>query len=98
MRFHTIAKIKFIYHSSLSGKITIFAMQVRKQFRPRLYKIRINMGTKKTKEERQKDWQDFLAKLKAMPPEKLSKAAKWMLENEGKRKDNVIVDMRAVLK
>lgn len=56
------------------------------------------MGTKKTKEERQKDWQDFLAKLKAMPPEKLSKAAKWTLENEGKRKDNVIVDMRAVLK
>ena len=29
------------------------------------------MKEKKTKEEKQKNWQDFLDKLKNMPPEKL---------------------------
>ena len=53
---------------------------------------------KKTKEEKQKEWQDFLIKLKAMPPERLSKAAKWFLANEGRDKGGVIVDMKAVLK
>lgn len=56
------------------------------------------MEAKKTKEEKQKEWQDFLAKLKTLPPEKLSKAAKWFLANEGRDKSGVIVDMKAVLK
>lgn len=54
-------------------------------------------NNKKTKEEKRKDWQDFVAKLKTLPPEKLSKAAKWILENEGKS-NNVYYDMKAVLK
>ncbi len=58
----------------------------------------IYMEAKKTKEEKQKEWQDFLAKLKTLPPEKLSKAAKWFLANEGRDKGGVIVDMKAVLK
>ena len=37
------------------------------------------MEAKKIKEEKQKEWQDFLAKLKTLPPEKLSKAAQWFL-------------------
>ena len=56
------------------------------------------MEAKKTREEKQKEWQDFLAKLKTLPPEKLSKAAKWFLANEGRDKGGVIVDMKAVLK
>lgn len=56
------------------------------------------MEAKKIKEEKQKEWQDFLAKLKTLPPEKLSKAAQWFLANEGKSKEDVIVDMKAVLK
>lgn len=56
------------------------------------------METKKmTKEEKRKDWLDFVANLKKLPPEKLSKAAKWVLANEEKNKD-VYYDMKAVLK
>ena len=51
----------------------------------------------KTKKQKRKEWQDFVAGLKTLPPEKLSKAAKWVLENEGKVKD-VHYDMRAVMK
>ena len=52
---------------------------------------------KKTKEEKRTDGQAFVAKLKTLPPEQLSKAAKWILENEGKN-NNVYYDMKAVLK
>ncbi len=52
---------------------------------------------KKTEEEKRKDWQNFLAKLKALPPERLSKAAKWVLENEEKG-NKYWMDMKAVLK
>ena len=52
----------------------------------------------KTTETKQKEWQDFLAKLRTTPPEKLSKAARWFLSNEGKNKDGIIVDMKSVLK
>lgn len=52
----------------------------------------------KTKKVKQEEWQDFLTRLKAIPPEKLSKAARWFLTNEGKHKDGVIVDMKAVLR
>lgn len=55
------------------------------------------MKTKKTKEEKRKDWQDFLAKLKATPPEKLSKAAKWVLKEEEKGNE-FWVDMKAVMR
>ena len=55
------------------------------------------MENKKTKEEKRKDWQEFVAKLKALPPEKLSKAAKWVLENEG-NSENIYYDMKAVMK
>lgn len=55
------------------------------------------MGTKKTKEEKRQDWLAFVAKLKTLPPEKLSRAAKWVLENEGKN-DNVYYDIKAVMK
>ena len=55
------------------------------------------METKRTKEEKRYDWERFLLKLKSLPPERLSKAAKWVLENDGKM-DNVQYDMKAVLK
>ena len=55
------------------------------------------MKEKKTKEEKQKNWQDFLDKLKNMPPEKLSKAAKWVLKQEEKGEE-YWMDMKAVLK
>ena len=55
------------------------------------------MKEKKTKEEKQKNWQDFLGKLKNMPPEKLSKAAKWVLKQEEKGEE-YRMDMKAVLK
>ena len=49
------------------------------------------MENKKTKEEKRRDWQNFVAKLKNLPPEKLSKAAKWVLKDEEKGKeDNAI--------
>jgi hypothetical protein len=54
------------------------------------------MEDKNKKEKKTKDWQDFVAKLRTLPPEKLSKAAKWVLENDGK--NNVHYDMKAVLK
>ena len=47
------------------------------------------MKEKKTKEEKQKNWQDFLDKLKNMPPEKLSKAAKWVLKSKRKKEKNI---------
>lgn len=55
------------------------------------------MKAKKTKEEKQKDWQDFVAKLKTLPPEKLSKAARWVLKEEEKGNE-YWMDMKAVLK
>lgn len=55
------------------------------------------METKKTKEQKQKEWQDFVAKLKTLPPEKLSKAAKWVLKEEEKGSE-YWMDMKAVLK
>lgn len=55
------------------------------------------MATKRTKEEKRKNWQEFLAKLRALPPEKLSKGAKWVLEHEGKDAP-VTYDLKAVLK
>lgn len=55
------------------------------------------MATKRTKEEKRKDWQEFLAKLRALPPEKLSKGAKWVLQEEEKGNEYWI-DMKAVLK
>lgn len=50
----------------------------------------------KTSEAKQKEWQDFLAKLKATPPEKLSKAARYLLEHEYDAP--VEIDMKAVLR
>ena len=55
------------------------------------------MDSKKTKEDKKKDWQNFIAKLKSLPPEKLSKDAKWVLENE-KGTGNVSYDIKALLK
>ena len=52
--------------------------------------------TMKTSEAKQKEWQDFLAKLKATPPEKLSKAARYLLEHE--HDAPVEMDMKAVLR
>lgn len=69
-------------------------------FRHVLYNDKNNnsdMEAKKTKEEKQKDWQDFVAKLKALPPEKLSKAARWVLKEEEKGNE-YWMDMKAVLK
>lgn len=39
------------------------------------------------KEQKKKDWILFLEKLRATPPEKLSKYAKWLLENEKDKKE-----------
>lgn len=55
------------------------------------------MEANKAKEEKQKNWQDVLAKLKKLPPEKLSKAAKWALKEEEKGSE-YWMDMKAVLK
>ena len=62
------------------------------------------MEEKITKEEKRKDWEKIIAKLKkiiaklkSMPPEKLSKAAKWVLKEEEKG-DEYWLDMKAVLK
>ncbi len=55
-----------------------------------------DMKLKKSKEEKQKESQRLLAKLKALPPEELSKPAKWFLENYGK--EAVYYDMKAVMK
>lgn len=55
------------------------------------------MEAKRTKEEKRKDWHDFVAKLRTLPPEKLSKAAKWVLGNDGKD-ENVYYDIKAVMK
>lgn len=55
------------------------------------------MENKKTKEEKRKDWQNFVAKLKNLPPEKLSKAAKWVLKDEEKGNE-YWMDTKAVLK
>lgn len=57
------------------------------------------METKKlTKAELKKQrWAQTLERLRAMPPEKLSKAAKWVLEHEDNR-PKVWMDMKAVLK
>lgn len=49
------------------------------------------------KQKKREDWKKFLAKLKSMPPEKLSKAAKWVLKEEEKG-DEYWLDMKAVLK
>ena len=40
------------------------------------------MEEKITKEEKRKDWEKIIAKLKSMPPEKLSKAAMWVLSTK----------------
>ena len=55
------------------------------------------MEEKITKEEKRKDWEKIIAKLKSMPPEKLSKAAQWVLK-EDEKGDEYWLDMKAVLK
>lgn len=51
-----------------------------------------------TKEQiKEKRWNNTIERLRNMPPEKLSKAAKWILKNE-ESKEEVWIDMRAVLK
>lgn len=50
-----------------------------------------------TREEKRKSWEAFVEKLKSLPPEKLSKTAKWALAQEGKQEE-VYIDMKAVLK
>ncbi len=62
-----------------------------------MQKTNIIMEEKITKEEKRKDWEKIIAKLKSMPPEKLSKAAKWVLKEEEKG-DEYWLDMKAVLK
>ena len=52
---------------------------------------------KPTTEEKRKNWEAFVEKLKSLPPERLSKAAKWVLTQEGKQEEAQI-DMKAVLK
>jgi hypothetical protein len=51
---------------------------------------------KKTKEEKRKEMAEFIAKLKATPQEKLSKAAKYLLAHEND--EPVYYDMKAVMK
>ncbi len=56
------------------------------------------MGKKKpTTEEKKQSWDAFVEKLKSLPPEKLSKTAKWVLAQEGKQEE-AYIDMKAVLK
>ena len=52
---------------------------------------------KPTMEEKRRSWEAFVEKLKSLPPERLSKAAKWALAQEGKQEE-VHIDMKAVLK
>ena len=54
-------------------------------------------NNKKIKEEKRKDWQDFVETQMTLQTEKLSKVEQWILENEGKN-NNVYYDMKAVLK
>lgn len=51
-----------------------------------------------TKEEKKTDWKAFVEKLKSLPPEKLSKAARWVLAQEEKPQEETYIDMKAVLK
>ncbi|MBO8440469.1 MAG: hypothetical protein IAC51_07450 [bacterium] len=53
---------------------------------------------KMTKEEKKTDWKAFVEKLKSLPPEKLSKAARWVLAQEEKPQEETYIDMKAVLK
>lgn len=50
----------------------------------------------KAKEQKRKEWKAFLAELKSLPPEKLSKTAKYWLARENE--PAVEYDMRAVLR
>lgn len=50
----------------------------------------------KKKDSRKQEWHDFLAQLKSMPAEKLSKTAKYFLAHE--HDEPVEMDMKAVLK
>lgn len=59
------------------------------------------MAKKLSKEEKDMRWRTFLKKLEAMPPEKLSKTAKWVLKTEKEREEQGItysMDMRALLR
>ena len=51
----------------------------------------------RTKEENRKDWQDFETRLRDLPPERLSKVAQWVLQEEEKGNE-YWMDMKAVLK
>lgn len=51
---------------------------------------------KRTKEQKKADMTELIAKLKAMPQENLSKAAKYLLAHE--HDEPVEMDMRAVLR
>lgn len=56
------------------------------------------MEKKKAKAEyKKKRWAQTLEKLRNTPPERLSKAAKWILRNEGNRPE-VYIDIKAVMK
>lgn len=56
------------------------------------------MEKKKAKAEyKKKRWAQTLEKLRNTPPERLSKYARWILENE-KDKPNIWYDMKAVMK
>lgn len=51
----------------------------------------------RTKEQKRKEWKEFVEYLKTLPPEKLSKPAKWMLNFEESGRE-YWYDEKAVLK